>query len=490
MQTPQNLRPEQQEVADRLARAERLAQEILGLARSTLLVHLRFLDQALHALTLVSLPDIFATDGSSFFYDARYVLRRFREERESVVRDYLHITLHCVFRHMFVGPEIDREVWDLACDVAVEGIICDLGLTATRSAREAKQKPYLEQLKGEIKVLTAERIYRYYQEHPLFPGQMDVLKDRFRADMHAFWYLPPPAGQQKFGGGGDEKQGEPKASAVGIEDKRDKKGDAPQSHEQEEKGDKEAPNREKLEEQWKDISERMQTELETAQRQMSGNRGNLLQTLKALNRETYDYGEFLRRFAVSGEAIQVDPDSFDYIFYTYGLKLYGNLPLIEPLEYQEVKRIRSFVIAIDTSGSVSGPLVQSFVQKTFNILKSQESFFSRIDLHIIQCDAEVQEDIAINTREDFEHYIKSMELHGGGGTDFRPVFRRVEELRRNHELPELKGLIYFTDGLGVFPERPPDYDAAFVFLEGDEEPPETPPWAIRIVLKPEQLSEP
>lgn len=75
--------------------------------------------------------------------------------------------------------------------------------------------------------------------------------------------------------------------------------------------------------------------------------------------------------------MKVNPDEFDYIFYTYGLKLYENMPLIEPLEYREVKRIREFVIAIDTSGSVAGEQVQRFVQKTYNILKSTESFFRR-----------------------------------------------------------------------------------------------------------------
>ena len=36
--------------------------------------------------------------------------------------------------------------------------------------------------------------------------------------------------------------------------------------------------------------------------------------------------------------------------------------------------IREFVIAIDTSGSVAGETVQRFVQKTYTILKSTESF--------------------------------------------------------------------------------------------------------------------
>lgn len=72
--------------------------------------------------------------------------------------------------------------------------------------------------------------------------------------------------------------------------------------------------------------------------------------------------------------MRVNDDEFDYIFYTYGLKLYERMPLIEPLEYKEVKRIKEFVIAIDTSGSVSGELVQKFIQKTYNILKTRKAF--------------------------------------------------------------------------------------------------------------------
>lgn len=140
------------------------------------------------------------------------------------------------------------------------------------------------------------------------------------------------------------------------------------------------------------------------------------------------------------------------------------MPLIEPLEYKEVKRIREFV-AIDTSGSVAGETVQRFVQKTYNILKSTESFFSKINLHIIQCDAAVQEDAKITSQEEFDEYLKTMQLRGLGGTNFRPVFAYVDKLIEQHEFQNLKGLIYFTDGWGTFPTQMPPYNTAFVFLQ-------------------------
>lgn len=165
------------------------------------------------------------------------------------------------------------------------------------------------------------------------------------------------------------------------------------------------------------------------------------------------------------------------------------MPLIEPLEYKEVKRIKEFVIAIDTSGSVSGELVQHFIQKTYNILKQEESFFTKINLHIIQCDAEIQQDVKITSQEEFDEYLKDMQLYGFGGTDFRPVFDYVEKLRQDREFINLKGLIYFTDGWGEFPVSQPDYHTAFVFIEDDYYNPEVPVWAIKLVLTSNELSE-
>lgn len=238
---------------------------------------------------------------------------------------------------------------------------------------------------------------------------------------------------------------------------------------------------------WQSVSERMQVDLETFGKQRGLLPGAMTQNLAAVNREKYDYTAFLKKFAVRGETMRINDDEFDYIFYTYGLKLYKNMPLIEPLEYKEVKAIREFVIAIDTSGSTSGELVQKFVQKTYNILKSTESFFSKINVHIIQCDADIQEDKKSTCHEDFDEYLKAMQIRGLGGTDFRPVFEYVETLRQNREFTNLKGLIYFTDGYGAFPAKKPDYDTAFVFVDDEYNNPDVPPWAIKLVLQKDEI---
>ena len=188
-----------------------------------------------------------------------------------------------------------------------------------------------------------------------------------------------------------------------------------------------------------------------------------MEAVRVENRERYDYKQFLRRFSVLREENEVDQDSFDYVFYTYGMELYGNMPLIEPLETKELRRVEDFVIVIDTSMSCSGELVRQFLEETYSVLTQSETYFKKVNIHIIQCDAEVQEDRKITSQKDFDNYLDTMQLHGFGGTDFRPVFQYVDELVRAGEFTNLKGMIYFTDGRGIFPEKKPDYDACLLY---------------------------
>jgi predicted metal-dependent peptidase len=132
-------------------------------------------------------------------------------------------------------------------------------------------------------------------------------------------------------------------------------------------------------------------------------------------------------------------------------------------------------------------VVQDFLQKTVGIMRSEDTFFKKTNVHIIQCDNQVQSDTKITCEEDFEEFLKNGKLTGFGSTDFRPVFEYVETLREEGELKKLKGLVYFTDGYGVYPERMPDYDVAFVFLAEDDRAPQVPAWAARVILGEDQV---
>lgn len=424
-----------------------LAQDALRFSCSILLVHLRFLESALTqmACRAIDMPGLM-TDGKRLYYNAYDVLKRYQTEKELLTRDYLHIVMHCVFRHMCMTPSVNRSYWNLACDIAVEAVITDCNLPAVSAQRELQQQDYLEQLKKEKVKLTAAGVYRYLTEQEFSPDEIIKLGQLFYADDHELWYLRE-----------EEKQ----AQTTDSDD-------------------------DEVEADWEEISEEIQLTLDGFE-QPEYNASVWMQNLQVVNRERYDYTGFLKRFAVFDEVLQINNDEFDYIFYTYGLQRYKNMPLIEPLEYKEVKRVKEFVIAIDTSGSTSGELVQKFIQKTYNILKSTESFSAKVNLHIIQCDDKVREDVKITTQRELDAYLAQMQIHGLGGTDFRPVFAYVDELIHKKEFVNLKGMIYFTDGFGEFPARKPNYETAIIYMDDADNNPAVPPWAIKLVLRSDEI---
>ena len=523
-----------------------LAAEVIRMSRNSLAVNLRFMDAAIFRFEpeATLMTDSIATNGCCFLYNPIHVLKCYRAEKEQPVRSFLHMVLHCVFCHMFVGAVINRLYWNLACDIAVEYTISCLNLQSVMTSKQKRQEKFFENLQKELKTLTAERIYRYLLDADLSASYLDELQSIFCSDDHCLWYADSnyqvnssPSGSRttqdsKSESGnretndsdsdsgssksqdsdsdsgssksqdGDSDSGSSKSqdgnSDSGSDESQDNDSESGNSKSQDggtSYENKNTPSREQnqsmssaeAEQLWREVAHRIQVDTETFSYQQGSHAGGMMQNLREVNREKYDYTSFLKKFAVLGEAMKINEDEFDYVFYTYGLQLYKRMPLIEPLEYKEVKRIKEFVIAIDTSGSVSGELVQKFVQKTYNILLSTESFFSKINVHIIQCDADIQEDKKITCREEFDEYLKSMRILGLGGTDFRPVFEYVNQLQAEKEFTNLKGLIYFTDGYGDFPSQKPTYDTAFVFIDNEYNNPDIPPWAIKLVLKKEEI---
>lgn len=248
---------------------------------------------------------------------------------------------------------------------------------------------------------------------------------------------------------------------------------------------KQAQNRKK----WDEIRERMQTELEIFSKEASQGAQELLEQVRIENRTRYDYREFLRKFAVLKEEIQVDLDSFDYIFYHYGMELYGNMPLIEHLETREVQKVEDFVIVIDTSMSCKTGLVQKFLEETYSILSQSESFSRKFCIHILQCDERVQSDTVIEDRQQLQEYMRNFQVQGMGGTDFRPAFEYVNLLLAKKSFRKLRGLIYFTDGYGTFPVKKPSYDTAFVFFRENYLDVDVPSWAMKLILDERDLGE-
>lgn len=433
----------------------RLGNRILSLSRSELYLSMRFLDFALSALSfdLNLNTRTIATDGVHIFYNPNYLALTYQDDPIRINRAYLHMVLHCIFRHMTNGGQREAEDWNLACDIAAESIIDSMEYPCVHRLVSDRRQQYYDVLN--LSVLNAERIYEILPSLP-YVTRMEMKKE-FAADEHKFWEQLQ-----------DEHKNDPDAQPS----------DQP---------DQPSPDRDEVDRKWQDISKKTQTSMETFHRQLNLMAGDLLQQLHIENRPRYDYRKFLKKFAVMREEIHIDPDSFDYGFYTYGLQLYKNIPLIEELEYREEKKIRDFIIAIDTSGSCSGELVQRFLEQTASILFDSESFFQQVNVHIIQCDAGVQSDIKITDPSQLNELMQTFEVRGSGDTDFRPVFDYAENLIRRGELTHLQGMIFFTDGFGIFPKKRPAYETAFLFSDDNYADHMVPPWAIKLVISKEDI---
>ena len=427
---------------------ENICRKILESSRNALYINMRYLDVALSSLAWEITTDIprIGTDGLKIAYEPHYLADLYRENPMLVNRVYLHMVFHCIFRHLFRPCPEDRELWNLSCDMVVEALIDGMHHRSIRMGVHPFRRAVYDELRKTLNVLTAEGIYRELKKADYRPEQRARMVQEFCIDDHTYWPAPP-----------------------------EEEGPKPPS-----------PLMAKLKKHWKDVSDRMQTELSIG-REAGTEDGDLSDELAVENRERYDYRTFLKKFAVLKEEMQIDPDSFDYVFYSYGLRMYGNMPLIEPQEWKETHKIEEFVIVIDTSMSCSGDLVRKFLEETYHILAETESFFRKVHIRILQCDDAVRADQLITTGEELKQYMDHLQLYGDGGTDFRPAFTYVQQLIDQGEFKNLKGLLYFTDGKGTFPRKRPPYDAAFILFREDYKEVSVPPWAIRLMLDEEDL---
>lgn len=422
-----------------------LCNQVLASARTELTVYMRYLDLALSALKFEAKEGIrlMGTDGNILYYSPSLLPEEYGSGRIWINRDYLHQILHCIYRHPFRPYGENKRLWDISCDIAMEYMIDTFRYHCVRISGTRYRRQFYENLKARLKIPTAQSIYRLLEKLDMTDREYEQLEFEFRKDDHSFW-----------------------------SDKEKKEVPLPNSPEQK----------------WKDISEKIQTNLETQAQEAAQDAEGFLEQLEIENRKKHDYRSFLRKFSVIKEEPVVDVDAYDLSFYTYGLSLYGNMPLIEYQETRESKRIEDFVIAIDTSMSCSGELVLEFLRQTYKVLKESESFFQKTNIHILQCDEEIRADMLISSMEQLESYMKHLELRGGGGTDFRPVFAYVDKLIQKKAFHHLKGLLYFTDGKGIYPRKKPPYDTAFVFLQEDFSEMDVPPWAMKLILEREDLT--
>lgn len=150
--------------AEKNMNSDDVSRELISDARNELYLAMRYLFLPLNSL--VPKEDrsnyFIATDGSYILYNP--VITRQKSMISPVVlnRAYLHTVLHCMFSHPFVRPAgLNEELWDIACDVAVESIIDSLSLKCVMQVMPLQREEAYKKLNDNMTLLDANNVYEY-----------------------------------------------------------------------------------------------------------------------------------------------------------------------------------------------------------------------------------------------------------------------------------------------------------------------------------------
>lgn len=210
---------------------------------------------------------------------------------------------------------------------------------------------------------------------------------------------------------------------------------------------------------WDDMEDKIITAYELTKNQKG--RGNspagLKRWLDKLRKSKVRWERIFHRYV--GQALAKD----DYSYTRVNKRFVGQDMYLPDLRNHI---IGSVVIAIDTSGSIGSNCLEQFAAEIAKIGHMVD------EITAMSCDCSVHEVVKIKR---FENFLKRLQMKGGGGTAFEPVFDKVKELKMQPEL-----LIYLTDAWGSFPEKPPQYPVLWCVTS--ESGMDYIPWGQKVLL--------
>ena len=308
--------------------------------------------------------------------------------------------LHCALQHHLRRGGRDQKLWQKACDLVTNPAIIDSGLGLPAGAELDRQ--YADK--------SAEQVYHILEQQAKPQGGGGQQQQSGQGN------AAPQSGQSGSGGGqGAEQQNAPQAAQTGeVRDLPGQDGQAPSPAEQS-----------KQTQEWK-IN--MQQALQNAKAR-GDLPGSLLRLIEKALTPSVNWREETRRFMQSVSRDDQTWSRPNRRFIGAGLYL--------PATRNE--RMKCMVVVNDTSGSTQG---------------AQETFFGEMDSIAEDVNPEriiyVQQDSRIAKITEMEPGDKfERKMHGGGGTDFRPVFAWLE---KEGIVPDC--MIFLTDLDGAFPQEP------------------------------------
>lgn len=382
-----------------------------------------------------SLESPMVSDGITLYYHPEILcLWKEREGMEPIVNGILHIICHCILGHIMPRQCVEKqELYDALCDYKVYNL-----LSALMDDRKDKSNP-LKKVKLDYPYLPLHMAYKQLYKEDKKAEKYLKIAPHCIVDNHDLWVRP------------EEKQDSESGLSWGRD--REEENQASLQYEAAKK--------------WSEMKEKMMNE-NFAMRNacdcvFTNDIGNHI-TLYDMDVESEtDYQTILEDFLRKASVEVENHNAIDPMWYHFGLDYLENVPLIEPLEEEDRPSDGTLLIALDTSGSCEGTLCHRFLGELENLMTHFHTMDTLQRVVLLQCDAEIHEEVEITNPTEWSKMRKTFQMKGGGGTDFCPVFEKGEAYH------DVLGLIYLSDGMGSFPQVPPTYPTLFLLTEAPDD---------------------
>lgn len=403
----------------------------------------------------------FSTDGRTIFYYEKYIEKNLNK---TLKYDLMHIVLHGLLGHFQQQQEYENKQYrDICMDVQVTYLLEQLGMSCG-----IKYGRYQwERKKQNNPVFSMSQYYSALKNEEV-ADELWWCKEYVHTDDHTKW-APVKQGSKtgtQPGTTGEKTEKDwdnfwkQARTYAGISDGKD--------------------SEQEIEAQFRHIGQKNAKECQY------GNRtGDAAGRFKVGKEAEKNYLELLRELSAVKEVCREQPDSIDPMLYQYGFELNAGSPLIEPAEYNEQTTMNLVVIAVDVSGSCTDDeTMMKFWGETYRCVSQWSRSGDEGRFLLLQCDAAIQKEEWVEAK-DFMEVPEEVFVSGFGGTDFVPVFERLEQL--TEEGCKIDALLYLTDGEGRYPEEQPEYPVYFVMPKEDydrsKREPYVPDWIQTVRLE-------
>lgn len=408
------------------------AEQLMGDARLDLMIDYPFWGSLAMRLILreVNSPKVpeITVNGNLCGFNGDYIEELSPEERIAVLA---HQVSHCAFRHPFRRNDRNNETWNISGDKVINPMLIEAGFKLPAGAD--MDMTY----KGDY----AEEVYSKLQQQASQQPQGGGGQGQ---------------GQPQKGQKGQKGQGQPQ-QGPGTGDFRDPDTEPDSNGEGEEGGEGLTTDEWDAlvslyeDQQWGEYDWEIAAEQAAAAAQRAGKLpAGIKRAIKVSDEDTQNWKEILRRFIE-----QTIPSDYSMV--------HPNRRFISQNVYLPGVRKENcpwLAIAIDTSGSITGPLISTFAAEMKGILEDVIPEY----IEVTYCDAVVH-NTQIFTPEDAFNLEHMVDAKGGGGTAFKPIFDRIKA-KTIVEGQQPCCLIYFTD-LENFGETipPPEFTTIWVVPE-------------------------